>query len=102
MSIEAWTQFVDELQQYLAVFDAPTRYFLYTIAIGLTVLSLVFSYYMTKISLEFAVDVIKEVFGLVKTIFESFTDSFKMIFKRDPQIKMETSVEPLSERSIEA
>jgi hypothetical protein len=102
MSIDAWTQFVAEFQQYLAVFDAPTRYFLYTIAIGITILSLVFSYYMTKISLEFAVDVLKEVFGLIKKTFELLTDSLKLLLKGDPKVVVDTRVEPLSEVSVEA
>ena len=102
MSITTWTQFVAEFQQYLAVFDAPTRYFIYTLAIGLTILSLTFSYYMTKISLEFAVNVLKEAFGLVKKIFELLTDSLKLLIKGEPQIAVETRVEPLSEVPIEA
>ncbi len=49
------------------------------IAIGATVLSLIFSYYMTKISLQFAIDVVKEVFGFLKNMGEMLVDGLKTI-----------------------
>lgn len=80
MSIEIWTQWVSEFQQYLAVFDEPTRHFLYAIAIGATILSLVFSYYMTKVSLQFASDLVKAIFEFLKNLGEMFVNSLKLIF----------------------
>ena len=79
MSIELWTAWVSEFQEYLAVFDTPTRQFIYAVAIGATVLSLIFSYYMTKMSLQFAIDIIKEVFGLLKNMGDTLVNGLKTI-----------------------
>ena len=79
MSIELWNTWVAEMQQYLAVFDTPTRQFIYAVAIGATILSLIFSYYMTKISLQFAFDIVKEVFGFLKNMGEMMVNGLKTI-----------------------
>ncbi len=68
MSIEAWNQWIAELQQYLVVFDAPTRYFLYGLSIGILILSLTFTYYMSKISFELVVNLVTEIFKFLKFI----------------------------------
>ncbi|MHA1620327.1 MAG: hypothetical protein ACTSVZ_13705, partial [Promethearchaeota archaeon] len=53
--------------------------FIYAVAIGATILSLIFSYYMTKISLQFAIDIIKEVFGFLKNMGEMLVNGLKTI-----------------------
>jgi hypothetical protein len=80
LSVEIWNAWVQQAQEYLLVFDAPTRHFLYAVAIGATIMSLIFSYYMTKISLQFAVDIVKAVFEFLQKLGDGFLYLVKLIF----------------------
>ena len=103
MSIDTWTEFVAEFQQYLAVFDAPTRYFLYALSIGITILSLSFSYYMTKISFELVAKVLEEIFGFLKKILVDLpVESLKVAFKREKLLIVKSPVESPAQASVEA
>ena len=86
MSITTWTQFIAEFQQSLAAFDLPTRLFIYALAIGLTILSLSFAYYMTKLSFEFTIKIMTEIFDFLKRIFALPIEGLKSVLKDDSLI----------------